>query len=159
MKIWNCSRRFVKTHIEDIRANDALRVISVNDIGAEAFDFGSTPEKSLILYFADATPNDTPNNAKLFTEDMARAILAFALKAQQDSKKILVHCSAGISRSSAISKNLNDFLNKALEENPDDWQENLKFGFEYQPFPNSHVSATMNRVISNYLDSHSDTKQ
>ncbi len=159
MKIWNCSRRFVKTHIEDICANDALCVISINDVDAEAFDFGNEPDKSLILYFDDTVPNDNPKDNTLFNEDMARAILAFVLKAQQDSKKILVHCSAGISRSSAISKNLNDFLNKALEENLDDWQENVKFGFEYQPFPNSHVSATMNRVIADYLDSHLDAKQ
>ena len=82
---------------------------------------------------------------------MARDILNFAINASRDGKELLVHCTAGISRSPAVSINLNNFINKILVKNLEDWEENIKHGFEFAPIPNPHVSSVMNRVISDYL--------
>ena len=144
MKIGNCSKKFIKKHINDIRENDSLRIISINDFGFAPFNFGDDRQKSLILYFDDA-------DSLIFNERMARDILNFAINASRDGKELLVHCTAGISRSSAVSINLNNFINKILVKNLEDWEENIKHGFEFAPIPNPHVSSVMNRVISDYL--------
>ena len=151
MKIWNCSKKFVKKRINDMHKNDALRIISINDFGFDPFNFGDDPKKSLILYFDDTIPIDGINDSLIFNERMARDILNFAINASRDGKELLVHCTAGISRSAAVSINLNDFINKILAINLEDWEENIKHGFEFAPHPNSHVSSVMNRVISDYL--------
>ena len=151
MKIGNCSKRFIKKHINDIRENDLLRIISINDFGFDPFNFGDDRQKSLILYFDDATPVDGTYDSLIFNERMARDILNFAINASRDGKELLVHCTAGISRSAAVSLNLNDFFNKILVKNLEDWEENIKHGFEFAPILNPHVSSVMNRVISDYL--------
>lgn len=151
MKIGNCSKRFIKKHINDIRENDSLRIISINDFGFATFNFGDDRQKSLILYFDDAIPVDGIYDSLIFNERMARDILNFAINASRDGKELLVHCTAGISRSSAVSINLNNFINKILVKNLEDWEENIKHGFEFAPTPNPHVSSVMNRVISDYL--------
>ena len=143
MKIGNCSKRFIKKHINDIRENDSLRIISINDFGFAPFNFGDDRQKSLILYFDDAIPVDGIYDSLIFNERMARDILNFAINASRDG--------AGISRSSAVSINLNNFINKILVKNLEDWEENIKHGFEFAPIPNPHVSSVMNRVISDYL--------
>ena len=158
MKIGNCSKRFIKKHINDIRENDSLRIISINDFGFEPFNFGDAPSKSLILYFDDAIPIDGTYDSLIFNERMARDILNFAINASKAGKELLVHCTAGISRSAAVSINLNDFINKILVKNLEDWEDNIKHGFEFAPTPNPHVSSVMKRVISDYLSSaHFDT--
>ena len=101
MKIGNCSKRFIKKHINDIRENDSLRIISINDFGFASFNFGDDRQKSLILYFDDAIPIDGIYDSLIFNERMARDILNFAINASRDGKELLVHCTAGISRSSA----------------------------------------------------------
>jgi len=151
VNIWNCSKKFVKKHINDIHKNDSLRVISINDFGFAPFNFGDDRQKSLILYFDDAIPIDGIYDSLIFNERMARDILNFAINASRDGKELLVHCTAGISRSSAVSINLNNFINKILVKNLEDWEENIKHGFEFAPIPNPHVSSVMNRVISDYL--------
>lgn len=108
-------------------------------------------KKSLILYFDDAIPIDGIYDSLIFNERMAHDILNFAINASRDGKELLVHCTAGISRSSAVSINLNNFINKILVKNLEDWEENIKHGFEFAPIPNPHVSSVMNRVISDYL--------
>ena len=151
MKIGNCSKRFIKKHINDIRENDSLRIISINDFGFAPFNFGDDRQKSLILYFDDAIPINGTYDSVIFNERMARDILNFAINASRDDKELLVHCTAGISRSAAVSLNLNDFINKILVKNLEDWEENIKHGFEFAPIPNPHVSSVMDRVISGYL--------
>lgn len=151
MKIGNCSKKFIKKQINDIRENDSLRIISINDFGFAPFNFGDDRQKSLILYFDDATPIDGTYDSLIFNERMARDILNFAINASRDGKELLVHCTAGISRSAAVSLNLNDFINKILVKNLEDWEENIKHGFEFAPTPNPHVSSVMKRVISDYL--------
>ena len=75
MKIWNCSKKFVKKHINDMHKNDSLRIISINDFGFDPFNFGDDPKKSLILYFDDAIPIDGINDSLIFNERMAHDIL------------------------------------------------------------------------------------
>ena len=109
-KIFSSAKRFIKKHINDIRENDSLRIISINDFGFAPFNFGDDRQKSLILYFDDAIPIDGIYDSLIFNERMARDILNFAINASRDGKELLVHCTAGISRSSAVSINLNNFI-------------------------------------------------
>ena len=125
MKIGNCSKKFIKKQINDIRENDSLRIISINDFGFAPFNFGDDRQKSLILYFDDAIPVDGIYDSLIFNERMAHDILDFAINASRDGKELLVHCTAGISRSAAVSLNLNDFINKILVKNLEDWEENI----------------------------------
>lgn len=60
----------------------------------------------LRLYFQDATgEQDAPVRAGLFTQEHARAVVAF-LRAHHDKLQpchLMVHCEAGISRSAAVA--------------------------------------------------------
>ena len=87
MKIGNCSKRFIKKHINDIRENDSLRIISINDFGFAPFNFGDDRQKSLILYFDDAIPVDGIYDSLIFNERMARDILNFAINASRDGRQ------------------------------------------------------------------------
>lgn len=167
MKIWNCSLEYVKNHLAEIVGGNEIRLISINnsvdmsfvsnrDNTEQKVEDAKSIEKILFLFFDDITPNDISNNTEskkliLFDESHAPAILDFATKALKDGKKLWVHCTAGRCRSSAVSLALNDFLNKSLSENLEDWQYNRTNGFEYPPLPNPYVSMLMNRAISKYL--------
>lgn len=86
---------------------------------------------------------------KVFDRKMAYFILESIEEALKNTEitHILVHCSAGISRSAAVSRILNDFVNSVLSENETDWEYNDKHGFELPPTPNPHILATMRNVL------------
>lgn len=167
MKIWNCSLEYIKNHLAEIVGGDEIRLISINNSEDMSFisnrdnteqkvEDAEQIEKILFLFFDDITPNDIYNNTEskkliLFDESHARAILGFATEALKYGKKLWVHCTAGRCRSSAVSLALNDYLNKAISENLEDWQYNRMNGFELPPLPNPYVSMLMNRAISKYL--------
>ena len=88
------------------------------------------------------TPEDL-GNAILFNEDMADAIMRFV----DDGKlPLLVHCTAGISRSGAIGEVLNWYFNRYLETNTaddEDFVENNR-----QILPNTIVRRIMLEVLA-----------
>ena len=88
------------------------------------------------------TPEDL-GNAILFNEDMAHAIMRFV----DDGKfPLLVHCTAGISRSGAVGEVLNWYFNRYLENNTaddEDFVENNR-----QILPNTIVRRIMLEVLA-----------
>ena len=158
MKIFNCSRKYVETHKTELEADDSLFVVSINDFfknnDGNFKDLRCppiSPKHGIVLFFDDATPADIGRKGvtKVFDRKMAHFILESVKDALKSGKitHILVHCSAGISRSAAVSRILNDFVNSVLAENEADWEYNDKHGFELPPIPNPHILATMRSVL------------
>ena len=87
------------------------------------------------------TPEDL-GNAILFNEDMAHAIMRFV----DDGKfPLLVHCTAGISRSGAVGEVLNWYFNRDLEYNAaddEDFTQNNR-----QILPNFIVRRIMMKIL------------
>ena len=72
----------------------------------------------LVLYFHDWwIPND--KTVVYFNENMARKIHNFI--DDNNVKKLIVHCTAGFSRSAAVGFVLNEYYNKIKEENINDY--------------------------------------
>ena len=82
-------------------------------------------------------------NAILFNEDMAHAIMRFV-----DDWKIslLVHCTAGISRSGAVGEVLNWYFNRYLESNTADDEDFVQNN--RQIMPNTIVRRIMLKVLA-----------
>lgn len=101
----------------------------------------------LVLTFDDIcnepeTPEDQ-GNAILFNEDMAHAIMRFV----DDGKfPLLVHCTAGISRSGAVGEVLNWYFNRYLERNAADDEEFTQNN--RQIMPNTLVRRIMLNVLA-----------
>ena len=128
------------------------KIISINS----SWGFDDTPPFSpellnhphlLTLTFDDIcnepeTPEDL-GKAILFNEDMAHAIMRFV----DDGKfPLLVHCTAGISRSGAVGEVLNWYFNRYLETNTaddEDFEQNNR-----QIMPNTIVRRIMLKVLA-----------
>ena len=128
------------------------KIISINS----SWGFDETPPFSsellnhphlLTLTFDDIcnepeTPEDL-GNAVLFNENMAQQIMRFV----DDGKlPLLVHCTAGISRSGAVGEILNWYFNRYLKNNTtddEDFVENNR-----QILPNTIVRRIMLEVLA-----------
>ena len=87
------------------------------------------------------TPEDL-GNAVLFNETMAQQIMRFV----DDGKlPLLVHCTAGISRSGAVGEVLNWYFNRYLERNAADDEEFTQNN--RQIMPNTIVRKIMLKVL------------
>ena len=155
MKIRVLPRAFfekVKGTPTEVELLEKSKIISINS----SWGFDDTPPFSerflththlLTLTFDDIcnepeTPEDL-GNAILFNEDMAHAIMRFV----DDGKlSLLVHCTAGISRSGAVGEVLNWYFNRYLETNTaddEDFVENNR-----QILPNTIVRRIMLKVLA-----------
>lgn len=111
------------------------------------FDDITSPEKwQLLSQFGNSRhSDDSSGNASaekdyvLFDQDMAREIADF-VDANHEARTWIVHCSAGISRSGAVSRWLKDWLK-------------FKYGVDAvnvdgkYAIPNSHVLSELNRMF------------
>ena len=155
MKIRVLPRAFfekVKGTPTEVELLEKSKIISINS----SWGFDDTPPFSpellnhphlLTLTFDDIcnepeTPADL-GNAILFNEDMAHAIMRFV----DDGKlSLLVHCTAGISRSGTVGEVLNWYFNRYLETNTaddEDFVENNR-----QILPNTIVRRIMLEVLA-----------
>ena len=155
MKIRVLPRAFfekVKGTPTELELLEKSKIISINS----SWGFDDAPPFSeehrnhphlLALTFDDIcnepeTPEDL-GNAILFNEDMAHAIMRFV----DDGKfPLLVHCTAGISRSGAVGEVLNWYFNRYLETNTaddEDFVENNR-----QILPNTIVRRIMLEVLA-----------
>ena len=155
MKIRVFARMFfekIKGTPTEVELLEKSKIISINS----SWGFDDTPPFSeellnhphlLTLTFDDIcnepeTPEDL-GNAILFNEDMAHAIMRFV----DDGKlSLLVHCTAGISRSGAVGEVLNWYFNRYLETNTaddEDFVENNR-----QILPNTIVRRIMLEVLA-----------
>ena len=111
------------------------RVISINNVSfpAEPPPFSEEflhAENLLVLYFDDV--DEGPN---AMTEEQAKQIVDFVCI--DDPRPIIVHCTAGISRSGAVGEVLNWYFNRYLEEDQGDY---LMFQVMHRDLvPNAHV--------------------
>ncbi len=79
-------------------------------------------ENLLCLCFHD-TDRQLNDQIVLFSKKMAEKIVDFVKKTLGNGKGYLIHCTAGKSRSQAVGLVLNEFLNKSLEDHPEDYWE------------------------------------
>ena len=128
------------------------KIISINS----SWGFDDTPPFSpellnhphlLTLTFDDIcnepeTPED-PGNAVLFNEAMAQQIMRFVDDGKQP---LLVHCTAGISRSGAVGEVLNWYFNRYLERNAADDEDFTQNNSQIQP--NTLVRRIMLNVLA-----------
>jgi predicted protein tyrosine phosphatase len=127
------------------------KIISINS----SWGFDDTPPFSsellnhphlLTLTFDDIcnepeTPEDLANTV-LFNKDMAKSIMKFV----DDGKlPLLVHCTAGISRSGAVGEVLNWYFNCYLEYNAEDDEDFIQNN--RQILPNTIVRKIMLKVL------------
>ena len=87
------------------------------------------------------TPEDL-GNAILFNEDMAHAIMRVV---DVGKFPLLVHCTAGISRSGAVGEVLNWYFNRYLERNAQDDEDFTQNNRQIQP--NTIVRKIMLKVL------------
>ena len=128
------------------------KIISINS----SWGFDDTPPFSerflththlLTLTFDDLcnepeTPEDL-GNAILFNKDMALAIMRFV---DDRELPLLVHCTAGISRSGAVGEVLNWYFNRYLETNTADDEDFVQNN--RQILPNTIVRRIMLKVLA-----------
>ena len=139
MQIIVKARSFFEARQGTIRETELFmkyRIISINNIGfpAEPPPFLKeylNAENLLVLYFDDV--EEGPN---AMTVEQAKRIADFALR-PGDYRPIIVHCSAGISRSGAVGSVLNWYFNRCLADNEADYR---AFGLRHPDLvPNAHV--------------------
>ena len=138
MQIEVKARTFFEVRMGGKRERELFRtrhIISINNIGfpAEPPPFSEpflTAENLLILYFDDVDEGPTA-----MTTEQARAIVDFTCSG--DPRPIIVHCSAGISRSGAVGSVLNWYFNRYLEDDELDYR---MFECRHPDLvPNAHV--------------------
>ena len=139
MRIIVKARSFFEVRQGTIREAELFmkyRIISINDISfpAEPPPFSNRfigAENLLVLYFDDV--EEGPN---AMTAEHAKRIADFALH-PGDDRPIIVHCSAGISRSGAVGSVFNWYFNRCLADNEADYR---AFGLRHPDLvPNAHV--------------------
>lgn len=100
--------------------------------------------KSLVLNFDDTIEDYVYG---VFTKEQARKIKAFADKVIANKKDLIIHCAAGISRSGATGVALNDYANRLLSNNKEDWRYFINKGCEHEIFPNSYVLRLLKKEL------------
>ena len=111
------------------------RIISINNVSfpAEPPPFSKeflSAKNLLVLYFDDV--EDGPN---AMTPEQAKKIADFVCTG--DKRPIVVHCTAGVSRSGAVGSALNWYFNRFLADNEADYRE---FELRHPDLaPNAHV--------------------
>lgn len=118
MEIELLSRDEVKTMIK--HGDDRIKTchwISISD----DYDESPLPDNRNILkvYFDDAVTQDHPD-MDLFDNNDAKRIITFVQ--HLPPTPLYVHCYAGVSRSGAVGKVLNIYLNLMLRPNPADFK-------------------------------------
>ena len=111
------------------------RIISINNVSfpAEPPPFSKeflAAKNLLVLYFDDV--EDGPN---AMTPEQAKRIADFVCSG--DKRPLVVHCTAGVSRSGAVGSALNWYFNRFLADNEADYRE---FELRHPDLaPNAHV--------------------
>ncbi len=122
-------------------------VISINSCNSETPPFSEKNlhrDNLLILYFDDILPLDGKIHPNMFSEEHAEAIIEF-IERIDCSLPMIIHCTAGISRSAAVGVELNGYMNRYLEDNPED------FAYFHETnrdiLPDKHISALLRRKL------------
>ena len=158
MKIHVYSRETIKRIFlrKDQEAFKNCGFISINDYST--LTPTPVPEKylsdTLVLHFDDITPREIKELSlegyKAFSEEHAKAIHSFIDNVVSNCKTdICIHCNAGISRSGAIGIVLNEYLNRMLNNNHEDYAYFHSYGCERMLNPNPYILAIMKKEFLN----------
>ncbi len=115
-------------------------VISIND-DPEALAKLSYPQAYLQLCFADV---DAGGSDAMDSFDAER-ILRFAVQANEQGKRLWIHCTAGVSRSAGVAEAL-DSLGVGCWINKAERVYLAGVGHQSRFHPNAHVSALIKRI-------------
>ena len=140
MKIYVKSRKWINDFFKELDSNKLnflknVRFISINTLWTSpSFPLENCPipepylNETLVLHFDDVDNNylyETYLGCKVkhFSEQQAKAIKVFVDKCIEDKKDIVVHCTAGISRSGAVGVSIEAYLNMLynLNDKNDIW--------------------------------------
>jgi predicted protein tyrosine phosphatase len=148
MKITVKGRRYfelIRGTDEEVALFEKMRVISVNSVRVhEEPPFSRqylNADNVLILHFDDLDDptSEYQQSGHFITADDVEAIAAFVEK--PDPRPIMVHCTAGISRSGAIGACLNEYYNKKIAHHEED----------HDAFWYNHPNISPNLYIMNLL--------
>lgn len=81
-----------------------------------------------------------------FNEDFAKQIIDFINKTHEYNKELIIHCTAGVSRSAAVGIFANEYINKFKTDNESDFIDNKFNGHERSPMPNLDVLTMLRRI-------------
>jgi len=127
---------FGEGYVEHLTPDAGTVIISITEPGRKA-RLPKGYEDVLRLEFQDYDPSFSarvPENAVLFTRQMAAQASRFARRHRESGKNIVVHCAAGVSRSGAVV----EALLQAFPEYEDrGWPR----------FPNGYVRSMMKRAL------------
>lgn len=157
MKISVFSRREIENmlpHLESIAKS--CNFISINNVihfsETPIFSESPIPEKyrpqTLILHFDDASISDNDSDSRfLFDKSKARQIRDFTRQTLMQNRDLIIHCHAGVSRSGAVGIVLNDYANRFLQDNPEDFKRFFDSPFYPRLVPNMGVALTLMREL------------
>lgn len=168
MKIDVFSRDHIKRLIKNNKVDfNKVNVISINslcirprtwdsELDEMQFLMGRDNPNVLFLEFDDVTIEEAErinsNSGKFRVEPMtveqANQIIDFILKTFNQDKDLFVHCTAGISRSGAVGLFANQFINRYIKPNEEEFKFNLTHGFLVPPIPNTTVIQLLNANAS-----------
>ena len=138
-----CSRHEMLRNIMDERFTELFNIISINDYTSEKeeietlYENGDNDKNNLLtLVFKD----DYPNPGE-FTPEVAQSIIDFVEKTDREGRELIIHCWAGISRSGAVAK----WINEHFEYNIVYWN-NYK---DYNRAVHHILTTTSQRMKSN----------
>ena len=132
-----------KTYFEKIKGTpeeksvmSKWRVVSISNSSDETAPFSKEFLKLptlLLLHFGDVSNPDNPDETgqQAMTAEDARRIVSFVLSPPH--KPILIHCTDGSRRSTGIALVLNDYLNRILRKNMDDYESNNRLLHDGMP--------------------------
>jgi predicted protein tyrosine phosphatase len=86
-------------------------------------------------YFDDILPKDVGFGGELFSDEDAREIIGDFNSIKSNINHLVVHCYAGVSRSSAVAASLNHIFDLGISEN--------EYLSPYRHFPNMYIYNTM----------------
>ena len=119
------SNNLTSSNIEEVKSTI---IISINDTSGVSY-FKENLENVLVLYFDDLTYLEA-EDLTLFNKEHALKIIKFFEKFK-DKENLIVHCSAGISRSGALALYFNDYLRQDYFQFKKDNPKIIPNGFIY----------------------------
>lgn len=148
MRIKILARSFFEARMGTSRETELFRkyrIISINSVTfpAEPPAFSSRfihSENLLVLFFDDVEEK----SANAMTKNDARRIANFVRV--PDPRPLLVHCTAGISRSGAVGEVLNWYYNRYSARNDKEFEQFARDNPDI--VPNDHVRKTLLQVLT-----------
>ncbi|MBP3606922.1 MAG: dual specificity protein phosphatase family protein [Treponema sp.] len=140
MKILVISKKIIKKQSEDFfYVNNIINIRS-------SYGYYDLPISNSVirLVFDDVTEKEKDNSYIKFSEKHAQKIFDFITNMDK-SKDLYVNCDAGISRSGAVGLCLNEYFNKYLEDNKEDYTFFIQENYQISPNP------LVKRILMNKL--------